>query len=59
MISILFEIVICRAVVKYANREGLQLKEPLKGYHYPDFTLMHNHVDKFKIAIDLKTTNLD
>lgn len=59
VISTLFEIVTRQAVAKYADSEGLQLIEPTKQNHYPDFTLMHDHDDQHKIAIDVKTTYLN
>lgn len=56
LISILFEIVARRVVLKYADENGLLLKEPEKQNYYPDFTLMRDENDEEKIAIDVKTT---
>ena len=59
VISTLFEIVTRQAVLKYADSEGYQLKEPDKQNYYPDFTLMRGDEDQQKIAIDVKTTYLE
>ena len=56
VISTLFEIVARQAVVAYAESAGLQVIEPTKQNHYPDFTLMRNEEDREKIALDVKTT---
>ncbi len=56
VISTLFEIVVRQAVSSYAKHSGLDLIEPIKQNHYPDFTLMKNAEDQQKIAIDVKTT---
>lgn len=46
--------VIHRTVVKYANSEELQLKEPKKQIHCSDFTPVQDHNEKYKIAVDGK-----
>lgn len=56
VISTLFEIVARQAVAAYAGSAGLQMIEPTKQNHYPDFTLMRNEKDPEKIALDVKTT---
>ena len=56
VISTLFEIVARQAVASYADSVGLQLFEPEKQNHYPDFTLMSGKEDREKIALDVKTT---
>ena len=56
VISAIFEIITRQAVAAYADNVGLELKEPDKQNHYPDFTLMRDDGDKAKIAIDVKTT---
>ncbi len=56
LISTLFEIVVRQAVASYANSVGMQLVEPTKQNHYPDFTLMRSEGDQKKIALDVKTT---
>jgi len=56
VISAIFEIITRQSVSAYANKIGLKLHEPTKQNHYPDFTLMENDEDRFKIAIDVKTT---
>ncbi len=56
VISTIFEIITRQSVALYADEIGLQLCEPPKQNHYPDFTLMESDEDKFKIAIDVKTT---
>ena len=56
VISTLFEIVVRQAVASYAKHAGLELIEPKKQNHYPDFTLMEDEQDRQKIAIDVKTT---
>ncbi len=56
VISTLFEIVVRQAVASYAKHSGLELIEPTKQNHYPDFTLMKDVQDQQKIAIDVKTT---
>lgn len=56
LISTLFAIVARQAVAAYAESIGVQLIEPEKQNHYPDFTLMHNEEDQDKIALDVKTT---
>lgn len=57
VISAIFEIITRQVVAAYANQVGLELKEPDKQNHYPDFTLMRNDGAKDKIAIDVKTTH--
>ncbi len=59
VISTLFEIVARQAVAKYADGAGMQLVEPSKQNHYPDFTLMRGENDTRKVAIDVKTTYLE
>ena len=59
VISALFEIVSRQAVQEYANKNGLELVEPKKQNHYPDFTLVETGKTKGKIAIDVKTTYKD
>ncbi len=56
VISTIFEIITRQVVAAYADQTGLELKEPDKQNHYPDFTLMRDDRDKAKIAIDVKTT---
>ncbi len=56
VISTLFEIVARQAVVSYADKAGMELVEPTKQNHYPDFTLMRDEGDREKIALDVKTT---
>ncbi|MDE2833781.1 MAG: restriction endonuclease [Bacteroidota bacterium] len=56
VISTLFEIVARPAVAAYAKNAGLELMEPRKQNHYPDFILMRGQDDREKIAIDVKTT---
>lgn len=56
VVSTLFEIVVRQAVKAYAQSASLQLVEPTKQNHYPDFTLMRNEQDSNKIALDVKTT---
>lgn len=56
VISALFEIVARQAVASYAERARLQLVEPTKQNHYPDFSLMRGEDDREKIALDVKTT---
>ena len=56
MISAIFEIITRPVVAAYADEVGLELEEPSKQNHYPDFTLMRDDRDKSKIAIDVKTT---
>ncbi len=56
VISTLFEIVVRQAVSSYPKHSGLDLIEPTKQNHYPDFILMKNAEDQEKIAIDVKTT---
>lgn len=56
VISTLFEIVARQAVAAYADRVGMELVEPTKQNHYPDFTLMRDGEDRKKIALDVKTT---
>ncbi|MXY61248.1 MAG: restriction endonuclease [Cenarchaeum sp. SB0665_bin_23] len=56
VISTLFEIVARQAVTRYADSTGMQLIEPTKQNHYPDFTLMRDNGDREKIALDVKTT---
>ncbi len=59
VISTLFEIVSRQAVLVYANANGLELVEPEKQNHYPDFTLVDPGGTEGKIAIDVKTTYKD
>ncbi len=56
VISTLFEIVARQAVAAYACSAGLELVEPDKQNHYPDFTLMRGEDDQEKISLDVKTT---
>lgn len=56
VISVIFELITRQAVAAYAQSVGLQLKEPDKQNHYPDFTLMVDEMDREKTAIDVKTT---
>lgn len=56
VISTLFEIVARQAVARYADSVVMQLIEPTKQNHYPDFTLMRDNGDREKIALDVKTT---
>ena len=56
VLSTLFEIIARQAVFSYAKHAELQLVEPKKQNHYPDFTLMRDKDDGEKIALDVKTT---
>ena len=56
VIRTIFEIIARQSVALYADEIGLKLREPPKQNHTPDFTLMESDEDKFKIAIDVKTT---
>ena len=56
VLSIIFELITRQVVAAYAEEVGLELREPDKQNHYPDFTLMENERDRSKIAIDVKTT---
>jgi len=56
VISTLFEIVARQAIVAYAQKSGLELIEPEKQNHYPDFTLSRGKDDLKKISLDVKTT---
>ena len=56
VISTLFEIVARQAIVAYAQKSRLELIEPEKQNHYPDFTLSRGKDDLKKISLDVKTT---
>ena len=55
VISVFFEMVIRRTVVKCANSEELQLEQPMKQIHCSDFTPVQDHNEKHKKAVAGKT----
>ena len=56
VLSTVFELISRPAIYTIGESFGYSVKEPTAQNHYPDFTLMRDHDDTKKIAIDIKTT---
>lgn len=56
VLSTVFELVVKPLILEVAEENGLVVHEPPAQNFYPDFTLLRDHADKEKIAVDVKST---
>ena len=56
VLSTIFELIARPVLFQLALERELLVEEPESQNHYPDFTVMKDHSDMQKIAVDVKTT---